>query len=99
MGILQQSESNQHYTEYRKLIKMPWGIGLQVKLGAGSQLALALFSGVGEHAYLKVSPTQLPLASSKAGLHLFSIILSLSDILSYRPKVPSQLLVEAEVIS
>lgn len=37
---------------------MPWGIGLQVKLGPGSQLALALIlSGVGYHDYLKVSPS------------------------------------------
>lgn len=35
---------------------MPWGIGLQVKLGPGSQLALIL-SGVGYHDYLKVSPS------------------------------------------
>lgn len=65
-----------------------------MNLGTGSQPAVVR----------SLSSYRLPclhefIPSSKAGVNLFSILSSLSNILSCKPKVPPRLLVEAELRS
>lgn len=100
LGLSNQFKTGVRIPQLWEIDKTCWGVGLQVKLGVGSQLALALLlSGLVSMFTWKFLHPSFHLASSKVGLCLFSIIFSLSDILSYRWKVPPPLLVEAEVIS
>lgn len=78
----------------------PWSAGASRATGDGPQLAPALSLRSHWPPWVPVSlRASLLSASSKAGLNLSSVLLFLSNILSYKSKVPFRLLVEFDLIS